>query len=113
MEREYLTTDSPDVVAGVLTSQHGKAAGVVGKTYYVYWPEESEHTTVCCYSISHVEIPYPDIIVEVETTTSSNLEKWERSTVRALQEAGLNVRPEPKSLFELFVLGERNARTLS
>lgn len=108
MEREYISTDPAAVVRGVLTSQHGKSAGLVGKTYYVYWPELSEHTTVCCYSITHVDPEYPHVIVEVETTTMPKLEALEAQVIDALTEQDVDVTAATGSLFEMFILGRRD-----
>lgn len=107
MEREYITTDPVPVVQGVLTSAHGKPAGIVGKTYYVYWPESNEHTTVCCYSIEHVTPKYKPIIVEVETTTMHKLDVLEARVIEALTDLARDVEHAPGSLYEMFVLGKR------
>lgn len=97
----------------------GKEAGEVTKEYYVYWPCNDDHITVCCYV---VELPgetelvieeslerevssvqYPHVFVEVETTGAFILEVWEERVIGGLRKTGMEVDRAPGSLFEMFI----------
>lgn len=101
LEVDVDSTSEVSKITRLLTAAFGKPAGKIGKTYYVYWPSTSEHTTVCCYSLS--EVDYPHIIVEVETTSRDKMLEMEAEVVSAFGEKGMRIERAPGSLFELFI----------
>lgn len=104
LDRLEVDIDSTSDVAKIsklLTSAHGRPAGRIGKTYYVYWVGAGEHTTVCCYKLTEVE--YPHIIVEVETTSMEKMLDLEEEVMHKLERNKLHVERAPGSLFELFI----------
>ena len=101
LEIDIDSTSSVASITALLTAAHGPAAGTIGKTYYVYWPEKSEHTTICCYSVQGHD--YPHTIVEVETISQDHMLELETEVVAALRDKGMSVDRAPGSLFEMFI----------
>lgn len=107
LEIDVDSTSEVSKITRLLSAAHGKPAGKIGKTYYVYWLEgQSEHTTICCYS---VDVPggYPHTVVEVETTTKSYMLKLEAQVLEAFTRLGYVIERAPGSLFEMFILGDK------
>lgn len=113
------TSPVKDIVA-LMNAAHGRSLGRIGKTYYVYWIGESEHTTICCYSVnfpddthlwidswdnSRTEIPrlYPHCVVEVETTSMGKMLDLETEVVRAFEEDKYEISRAPGSLYTMFL----------
>lgn len=120
LEVDVDSTSDVSKITRLLTAAHGKPAGRIGKTYYVYWLGSSEHTTVCCYSVNfpdrtHLEIDtdqrrteileeYPHTIVEVETTSREKMLALEAQVVEEFQKRGMRIERAPGSLYEMFIL---------
>lgn len=105
LDRLEVDVDSTSEVSKInrlLSSAFGRAAGKIGKTYYVYWIGSGEYTTVCCYSLT--EIDYPHIFVEVETTSQEKMLSLESEVILALTRCGMRAERAPGSLFEMFIL---------
>lgn len=99
MEKEYVTTDSLETVIGVHTAALGKPAGIVAKSYYVYWLNATD--TVCCYVLTEPE--YDHVIVEVEARSLTALIKLEARVKQAFVNADMVMEAVGWSLFERFI----------
>lgn len=106
LEVDVDSTSDVSKITKLLNSAFGKSAGRVGKTYYVYWL--SEHTTICCYSITDVTPQYDNIVVEVETTSMEKMLELEARVLTAFRAADIVVERAPGSLYEMFILGRRS-----
>lgn len=80
--------------------------GSLGKTYYVY-VLENEHTTVSIYTVFDVEPEFPQVIVEVEARTTERMLQLEEQVRTLLSEKMIGVDRAPGSLFEMFILKEK------
>lgn len=107
LEIDIDSTTDVSKITKLLTSAHGKPAGKVGKTYYVYWIGASEYTTVCCYSVDHNGDDYPNTVVEVETTSMEKMLQLESQVLDAFREKDLTIERAPGSLYDMFILGRR------
>lgn len=105
LEVDVDSTSEVGKITKLISSAFGKPAGRIGKTYYVYWLSRSEHTTVCCYSLSEVE--YPHTIVEVETTGRDYMLELEAQVIDTFRSRGMTIERAPGSLYEMFILGKR------
>lgn len=107
LEVDVDSTSDVGKIARLLTAAHGRPAGRIGKTYYVYWLNgESEHTTVCAYSVD-VEDGYPHTVVEVETTSRDKMLALEAKVVEEFNRKGYSIARAPGSLYEMFILGNK------
>lgn len=107
LEVDVDSTSDVSKITRLLNALFGKPAGKVGKTYHVYWPGDSEHTTICAYSITHVEPNFNDIVVEIETISESKLRELEETILGGLEiDHEMVVRKAAGSLFELFITKE-------
>lgn len=105
LEVDVDSTSEPAKISRLLTAAFGRSAGKVGKTYHVYWLEgESEHTTICCYSVDGMDPDYKPIVIEVETTSESNLMTLETQVLGELYRREIRVERAPGSLYEMFIL---------
>lgn len=101
MEREYITTDPLETVVGVHTAQLGKPAGIVSKTYYVYWLNKTD--TVCCYVIT--EPRRSCVFIEVEASSTDKMLDLETRVYAAMQgQVHVVEGRAPGSLYEMFIL---------
>lgn len=105
LEIDIDSTTEVSKIMKLLTAAHGKPAGTVGKTYYVYWLGQSEYTTVCCYSVDGHN--YPHTIVEVETTSKDKMLELEAKVLDSFRNLGDRIERAPGSLFEMFILGDK------
>lgn len=105
LEVDVDSTSDVSKITKLLTAAHGKPAGRIGKTYYVYWIGQSEHTTICCYSLS--EVDYSHTIVEVETTSMEKMLELEAQVMDAFRDKQMRIERAPGSLFDMFILGKR------
>lgn len=104
MEIDIDSTSSVELIERLLIAAHGKPAGTVGKTYYVYWLEgESQHTTVCCYSVLHRGSVDPNTVIEVETTSEAKMLEMEAKVIREFRRRDLSIERAPGSLFEMYI----------
>jgi adenylate cyclase class IV len=120
LEVDVDSTSDVSKIVKLLTSAHGKPAGRIGKTYYVYWLGNSEHTTVCCYSLnfpdrthlhidgntqerSNIAEEYHSIIVEVETTSMEKMLGLESQVMEAFRARSKKCERAPGSLFDMFI----------
>lgn len=107
LEVDVDSTSEVSKISKLLSSAHGKPAGRIGKTYYVYWLGKSEHTTVCCYSVQPDICEYPHTIVEVETTSRDYMLELETQVIEAFRIKEMKIERAPGSLYEMFILGRR------
>lgn len=105
LEVDVDSTSDVSKISKLLSSAFGKPAGRIGKTYYVYWLGRSEHTTVCCYSLS--EVDYTHTVVEVETTSRDYMLELETQVIEAFRAKEMKIERAPGSLYEMFILGRR------
>lgn len=105
LEVDVDSTSEVSKITKLLTSAFGKPSGKVGKTYYVYWLSNSEHTTVCCYSVDLHD--YAHTIVEVETTSREKLLELETEVTQAFSRKDILIERAPGSLFEMFILANK------
>lgn len=104
LEIDVDSTSSVNDITKLLTSAHGRPAGQVGKTYYVYWLDR--HTTVCCYSvIEPAGSVYPNIVVEVETVSMDKLLELETKVCTEFNRQDIRIERAPGSLYEMFITG--------
>lgn len=107
LEIDVDSTSDVGKITRLLTAAHGPSAGRIGKTYYVYWlTGESEHTTICCYSVD-VEGGYPHTVVEVETTSTEKMLGLEAQVVAEFRRREYTIERAPGSLYEMFILGKK------
>lgn len=117
LEVDIDSTSDVSKIMRLLTAAHGKPAGRIGKTYYVYWVGKGEHTTVCCYSLNFPdkeisnrrlsEVEYPHILVEVEATSMGKLLELEDQVLGAFISRCVRIERAPGSLFEMFILSKK------
>ena len=110
LDRLEVDIDSTSSVADIvklLTATHGKPAGRIGKTYWVYWLGKGEHTTVCAYQVELGDEVYPHAVIEVETTSHDHMLELERRVLSAFRQEGLPIERAPGSLYEMFILNKR------
>lgn len=105
IEIDVDSTSDVSTINKLLNAAHGKAAGRIGKTYYVHWLEgESEHTNVCCYCVEPEFMRvYPHIVIEVESTTESKMLEIEAKVSSHFSRQGYVIERAPGSLYEMFI----------
>lgn len=103
LEIDIDSTSSVNDIAKLLTAAHGKPAGKIGKTYYVYWLGRSEYETVCAYAVHIDGETYPHTVVEVETTSEERMQSVEKLVVCEFQARGMTIERAPGSLYEMFI----------
>lgn len=101
LEVDVDSTSDVSKISKLLTAAHGKPAGRIGKTYYVYWLGGFEHTTVCCYSLSEVTCSH--IFIEVETISMEKMLELETRVLQSFTREGYDISRAPGSLYELFM----------
>ncbi len=101
IEIDIDSTSDVSTITKLLTAAHGKPAGRIGKTYYVYWlEEESEHTNVCCY---YVTGDPQFTVIEVETTSEYKLLELEAKVLEAFNRRDISIERATGSLFEMYI----------
>lgn len=104
LEVDVDSTSEVSKITKLLSSAFGKPTGRLGKTYYVYWLGKTDHTTVCCYSMT--EVDYPHVFIEVETTSMDKMLELEFQVMHAFQDRDIHIERAPGSLFDMFILGK-------
>lgn len=84
----------------LLTAVHGESTGSLDKSYWVYWLKgKDEHTNISLYTVKG----HPGTFIEFEAPTQAMLMEIEAKYLKGLGE----LKREPKSLYELFILPRR------
>ncbi len=91
-------------IASLFRAALGKPAGLVRKSYYVYWLDE--HTTISCYTIQ--EPQYPHIIIEVESTEEERVLTLTAQVREYLSERLIGTERAPGSLYEMLILNKES-----
>lgn len=122
IEIDIDSTSDVSKISKLLTSAFGRAAGKIGKTYYVYWTGTNEHDTVCCYDVyfpdktntvinedqtrDYEVAQYPHTMLEVEATNKDKMLELEAKVIDEFRRLGIKIERAPGSLFEMFIAGK-------
>lgn len=103
IEVDVDSTSSTHQIHRLIRLAHGKPAGVIQKTYWV-WELESEYDTVCCYQVT--EPAFGPIVVEIEARSEERRDALVKQVKRTLWEAKgplPGICEAPGSLYEMFI----------
>lgn len=102
LEIDLNCTSSVEDAYEFMSTLYGLPAGVLKKTYYVYWLNKTD--TVCCYQVTYPE--YQHVIIEVEAATMARMEELVARVKFRLATEMVRHEKAPGSLYDMFVIGE-------